>query len=161
LIGLLLSGAFYLYLALLYHKMAALQGLCAAAAAASVYLLLAGLFNRMAITMHQGLLATSRGPLPCIWAPVFRLQRSRKLPQSDIYRVWAAEEIGRQSRNGRQFTYTVAVMTIDAGRQDLVTRLRQEEAQFLEREIRGSLGWRIEASSLERRVSCVECFQRL
>jgi hypothetical protein len=139
-IGLAFTGAFAAGLAYLPAAGVGLQVICVAGAVLSSYTLLVGLFNRTAVTVRRSQLTARNGPLPCVWPRLFQTGRSGRLRQFDIYRVWAEKERLRHSQNGKEPTYGLAAMTIASGREELLTGLRWEEAEYLEQELKDFIG---------------------
>jgi hypothetical protein len=114
------------------------QGLAltsAAIAAASAYLLPAGLLNRTVLCLKKPCITVRQRPLPCLWPSRFQANRRRRIPAVDIYRVAVEEGPRPTPGSGGVPAYNVVVMTIGSGRKVLLTQLSQGEAAYLAREI--------------------------
>ena len=106
----------------------------------SVYVLLVGSLNRTVVSLQDHDLSIRQHPLRCPWPFRFQAKGPREIPVADVYRVWVEEETPLASRDGRQPTQGLMVMTIGMGREELLTRLKPAQAAYLERELKGLFG---------------------
>lgn len=140
LLGLLLCAALLAGVALGPWNAEGLGMVTALVAAISVYVLLVGSLNRTVVSLQDHHLSIRQRPLRCPWPVRFQAKGPREIPAADVYRVWVEEEPAPASRNGRQPTQGLMVMTIGTGREELLTRLKPAEAAYLERELKGLFG---------------------
>lgn len=134
-LGLVLC-ALLLFAAPLAPQMAQSLALTAAAiAAASAYLLPAGLLNRTVLCLEKPRIAVRQRPLPCPWPSRFQANRRRRIPVVDIYRVSVEEGSRPAPGSGGVPLYNLVLMTIGSGEEVLLTQLSQDEAAYLVQEI--------------------------
>lgn len=110
--------------------------LFAVGAVLSAYVLVVGLFDRSVVEVDGSRLTARHGPIPCLLAPFFQVQRNRRLAREDVLRLSIREEIRRHPEGDAYHIYNLQVTHRHGEREDLVTRLRQEEAEYMEQALK-------------------------
>ncbi len=109
-------------------------------AVVSAYLLLVGLLNRTVLCLRDRQIAVRQRPLPCPWTTRFQAKSRRPISAVDVYQVLVEQEQPLTGQNDRTPEYSLAVMTIGTGRENLLSRLSLYEARYLEQEINVFVG---------------------
>ena len=135
LLGLALGALLLVAAALAPQTAEVLTTTAAVIAAASAYLLPAGLLNRTVLCLQRPHIAVRQRPLPCPWPSRFQANRRRRIRVVDVYEVSVEEAPLPARQSGGVPAYSVVVRTIGTGREELITRLSQDEAAYLEQEI--------------------------
>lgn len=126
--------------ALGFHDGRSLALVAAVLVTGSAYLLLVGALNRTVVSLREHSLTVAQRPLPCPWPAWMLGEKNCKLSSLDIYQVWVEEQPPLDGRNGDEPSYDLSVLTIDAGRKQLLTRLSADQAAYLVEELRVQLG---------------------
>lgn len=140
-IGLIVFAVFWNGFMLFWHTMAlmtsaymmSLFGLLHTAVGIFVgYIALAGIFNTTTITADRETLSIRHGPLP--WPG------NRQVPVHTLTQIYCQENISH-TRNGTQYSYELAAILQDAGRQKLVGKFNTPlQALYIEQELERYLG---------------------
>jgi hypothetical protein len=105
----------------------------------SAYLALAGLLDRMVVTVSRSGLEAAHGPLPVPLGRLFPVRRRVRIDPACLERVYVREtQLAGTEREGGD--YDVHAQVADAGDTILLSRLSAEEALYLEQQIEQFLG---------------------
>ena len=109
-----------------------------------VYLMLVGLFNRTCVSVCEGRLRASNGPLPCILPSVFQIGCTRGIPLEEVRELRVEAEPRDDPRDrglpdGDPPTYAFQVVVRDGSVETLLTGMELVEARSVCRVLADSM----------------------